>query len=274
MTITEARPEAKSFVEAVIRYTDPASAGAKLNSQDHDSSTFKLLEHTFPVYNARLANPKISFEQNGFTMFKHKTDVNLLDKEAVTKTYYGEAAEIVKALTGASDVIVFLDLIRSEDRSGEPLGAEPAGNAHIDFDERSVKLWVKTLRPNDADRLLAKRRILNMNLWRPIRSVERRPLAICDAQSVSTRDLIPIMISGRPSDPGGPFSGYNLAYNPNHRWWYYPDLQTDEVLAFKIYDSDDERPYLTAHTAFDDPASREGAPKRISHEIRTIAFFD
>jgi hypothetical protein len=113
-----------------------------------------------------------------------------------------------------------------------------------------------------------------MNLWRPIKPVERMPLGICDAQSVSTADLIPIVISGRPSDPAGPFSGYNLAYNPAHKWFYYPELQTDEVLAFKIYDSDDSRPYLTAHTAFDDPASRADAPKRISHEIRAIALFN
>jgi hypothetical protein len=273
MTMTDTRPEAKPFVEAIIRYTDPASAGAKLNSQDHQSSTFKLLEHRFKVQNARLANPKPSFEANGFTLIRHKTNVNLLDKPSVEKTYYGEAAEIVKSLTGASEVIVFLDLIRSEARGSEAMGAEPAGNAHVDFDERSVRLWVKTLRPNDADRLLQKH-FINMNLWRPIRPVERMPLGICDAQSVSREDLIPIVISGRPSDPASPFSGYNIAYNPKHRWYYYPNMQPDEVLAFKVFDSDQSRPYLTAHTAFDDPTSRPDAPKRISHEIRTIAFFD
>lgn len=272
--MTETRPEAKQFVEAIIRYTDPASAGANLNPQDHVTSTFKLLDHSFPVYNARLANPKISFEENGFTMLNHKTSVNLTDRDAVAKTYHGEAAEIVKELTGASDVIVFLDLIRSEERSGQPLGAEPAGNAHVDFDEKSVRQWVRMLRPNDADRLLEKR-FINLNLWRPIKPVERMPLGICDARSVSKEDLIPIIIGGpNPNAPGPKFSGYNLAYNPRHHWWYYPNLQLDEVLAFKIYDSDESRPYLTAHTAFDDPSSREGAPKRLSLEIRTIAFID
>ena len=125
-----------------------------------------------------------------------------------------------------------------------------------------------------AERLLAKRRFINMNLWRPIKPVERMPLGICDAQSVSRKDLVPIMISGRPGDPPGPFSGYNLAYNPAHRWYYYPNQQPDEVLAFKIFDSDQSRPYLAAHTAFDDPTSRADAPKRLSHEIRTIAFID
>jgi hypothetical protein len=35
-----------------------------------------------------------------------------------------------------------------------------------------------------------------------------------------------------------------------------------------------ERPHLAAHTAFVDPTSRPDAPTRLSHEIRTIAFFD
>lgn len=272
--MTDTRPEAKPFVEAIIRYTDPASAGANLNSQDHAKSTFKLLDHKFPVYNARLAKPPIFFEKNGFTMIKHKTNVNLLDRKQVAKTYHGEAAEIVKQITGAREVIVFLDLIRCEDRSGRPMGAEPAGNAHVDFDGPSVRRWIKMLRPDDADRLLEKR-FLNMNLWRPLKPVERMPLGICDAQSVSKEQLIPIIIGGpNRNAPGRKFSGYNLDYSPNHHWWYYPNLQVDEVLAFKIYDSDESRPYLTAHTAFDDPTSSPDAPKRLSHETRAIAFFD
>ena len=100
------------------------------------------------------------------------------------------------------------------------------------------------------------------------------PLAVCDASSVAREDLVPILISGRPSDPETGFSGFNLAFSPNHRWYYYPLMQPDEVLAFKLFDSEMGRPHLTAHTAFDDPASRAGAPRRLSHEIRTIAFLD
>jgi hypothetical protein len=276
MTMTDTRPgETRPFVEAIVRYTDPASAGANLNPQDHVTSTFKLLDHRFPIHNARVARPPISFEKNGFTMIRHATNVDLLDRQAVQKTYHAEAAEIVKTLTGAYEVLVFLDLIRSEARGAEAKGAEPAGNAHVDFDAKSVRQWVKMLRPDDADRLLQSR-FVNMNLWRPIRPVERMPLAICDAQSVTKDDLVSIVIGGGAPNPGpmGSLSGYNLAYNPNHHWWYYPNLQTDEVLAFKIYDSDESRPYLTAHTAFDDPTSSPDAPKRLSHEIRTIAFFD
>ncbi len=262
--------ETGSFVEAVVRFTDPASEGAMLHSQDHESSTFKLEPNTVRIHNARALGAQLSFERNGFTLIKHPLDIDLLDKSEVESRYYPEAVRIVRDLTGASEVIVFLDVIRSEVRSE---GAEPANNAHIDWDQGSLQRWVRMLRKDDADQLLRKR-FLNINLWRPIRPVERMPLAVCDASSVSRGDLVKTFIGQRDGDEHGPFSGFNLAYNPAQRWYYYPDMQPDEVLAFKLYDSEMDRPHLTAHTAFEDPTSRPGAAPRLSHEIRTLAFID
>ena len=51
-------------------------------------------------------------------------------------------------------------------------------------------------------------------------------------------------------------------------------MNRDEALVFKVYESEtDGRARFTAHTAFDDPHTPEGAPERESIEIRTIAFF-
>jgi hypothetical protein len=263
-------PAARTFVEAVVRYTDPSSEGAMLYSQDHENSTFKLIPKTVRIHDARKLASELSFERNGFTLIEHRTDVDLQDKAAVEQRYYPEAARIVRELTGASEVLVFLDVIRSEVREE---GAEPANNAHVDFDQRSIHSWVKMMRPDDAPELL-KKRILNINLWRGIKPVERMPLAVCDARTVSRGDLIKTIIGQREGGPDGPFSGFNLGYNPAHRWCYYPDMQPHEVLAFKLFDSEMDRPHLTAHTAFVDPTSRDDAPTRLSHEIRTIAFLE
>jgi len=274
MSMTLTRPsdaEAAPFVEAVIRFTDPASAGAVLHTDDHDSSTFQLIPKTVRITDARAASEALSFEANGFTLVDAPFDIDFLDHEQVLERYYPEAQRIVRELTGASEVIAFLDLVRSEARVE---GIEPANNAHVDFDAPSIETWIRTLRPDDAERLLAKRRILNMNLWRPIKPVERMPLAVCDASSVSRGDLVRTIIGHKEGDQKTPYAGFNLAYNPDQRWFYYPSMQPNEVLAFKIYDSDMGRPHLAAHTAFEDPNSRPGAATRLSHEIRTIAFFD
>ena len=267
----EAAAEAATFVEAVIRFTDPRSAGAVLHTDDHDSSTFQLIPKTVRIANARALAQRPSLETNGFTLLEAPTEIDFLDKAQVEQRYYPEAQRIVRELTGASEVIAFLDLVRSEVRGQ---GIEVANNAHIDFDGPSIERWVRDLRPDDAERLLAKRRIVNMNLWRPIRPVERMPLALCDASSVAEDDLIPTIIGHKEGDQKTPYAGFNLAYNPGHRWFYYPRMQPGEVLAFMIWDSTADRPHSAAHTAFEDPTSPPDAPTRLSHEIRTIAFFD
>ena len=272
MTLTrDAAADPAPFVEAVIRFTDPRSEGAVLHTDDHDSSTFELISKTVRITNARSLADAPSLEVNGFTLVNAPSDIDLLDKAQVEQRYHPEAQRIVKELTGASEVIAFLDLVRSEVRGQ---GIEVANNAHIDFDGESVRRWVRDLRPDDAERLLASRRIVNMNLWRPIKPVERMPLALCDASSVSEGDLIRTIIGHKEGDQKTPYAGFNLAYNPAQRWFYYPQMQPGEVLAFMIWDSLAERPHSAAHTAFEDPTSPPGAPTRLSHEIRTIAFFD
>ena len=271
MTLTRSSEAgADPFVEAVIRFTDPASAGAVLHTDDHESSTFQLIPKTVRITNARAAAERLSFEANGFTLVDAPIELDFFDRAQVEQRYYPEAQRIVRELTGASEVIAFLDLMRSEVREE---GIEPANNAHVDFDGPSIEAWVRALRPDDAERLLAKR-MVNMNLWRPIRPVERMPLAVCDASSVSRADLVRTVIGHKEGDQKTPYAGFNLAYNPSQRWFYYPLMQPREVLVFKIYDSAMERPHLAAHTAFVDPTSRPDAPTRLSHEIRTIAFFD
>ena len=159
MTLTRAADAgADHFVEAVIRFTDPASDGAVLHSDDHESSTFQLIPKTVRIANARLAAERSTLDRNGFTLVDAPTDIDFLDRDQVQQRYYPEAQRLVRELTGASEVIAFLDIVRSEVREE---GVEPANNAHIDFDGPTVENWVRTLMPDDAERLL-KKRIVNI----------------------------------------------------------------------------------------------------------------
>jgi hypothetical protein len=67
---------------------------------------------------------------------------------------------------------------------------------------------------------------------------------------------------------------YHVAYNPQHRWFYFPQMRRDEVLFIKCFDSaKDGRARLSVHTAFEDPTTPAGAAPRESIEVRTLAFF-
>ena len=60
---------------------------------------------------------------------------------------------------------------------------------------------------------------------------------------------------------------YRVAFNPEHRWFYVPNLQPDEILLLKTFDSaKDGRAHYMPHTAFADPATVPGTEKRQSIE--------
>jgi hypothetical protein len=62
-----------------------------------------------------------------------------------------------------------------------------------------------------------------------------------------------------------------VKYNPNHRWYYIPEMRTDEALLLKCYDSaTDGRTRFGPHTAFIDPTTPADAPLRESIELRTL----
>ncbi len=65
-----------------------------------------------------------------------------------------------------------------------------------------------------------------------------------------------------------------VRHSPKHRWSYYPLMEADQALLLKTYDSEtDGRCRFMGHTAFEDPTTPPGAPKRESIEVRTMAFF-
>jgi len=57
-------------------------------------------------------------------------------------------------------------------------------------------------------------------------------------------------------------------------WLYVPDLQPDEALLIKCWDSDTSVAQFAPHTGFENPTTPPGTPPRQSIEFRTIAFFD
>jgi hypothetical protein len=63
-------------------------------------------------------------------------------------------------------------------------------------------------------------------------------------------------------------------HSPRHRWFYFPDMHTDEALLLKCYDSDEGGlARFTAHAAFDDPTTPPGAEPRESIEVRTLVIY-
>ncbi|MEO8308492.1 MAG: CmcJ/NvfI family oxidoreductase [Pseudomonadota bacterium] len=259
-------------MDAVIKYPERAAQGGRI--WGNKDFSFELEDHKMRIGNPRLENP--AFDVQGFGLLKRSTDIDFLDKGDVEKRWYPQAQRLVRELTGAQEVFTLLGILRGgeTDEAGGP-----ALMAHVDFNAPSLRTWVAKLAPERAD-LLAGKRLVNVNLWTPVRPVENWPLAVCDASSIKSSDLLDISFgkpeTGHNDEFAGGFDsgGFVLAHNPDHRWFYYPHMQPQEVLAFRLCDTDQSHAHMTAHTAFEDPTSVPGAPKRMSYELRTIAVLD
>jgi hypothetical protein len=262
-------------VEATIKYV-VAGEKAIFVPTDRAKSYWPVEEHVMRIESMRPLSERgvLALEKNGFVLVKHKSAVkNFYDPEEIKRVYYPEIEALVKRLNGAAKVAVFGEITRS-DATGTGEGRLPAYGAHVDYGERTIRrLAAEAMGKSEAERWLGHRFVL-MNLWRPLKPVEKTPLALCDASTVARADLNDSEIRGGLNDPNRPsMYGFNLSHNPRHRWYYAPRMQPDEVLAFKLFDSDKSRVQWTGHTAFDDPTSSPSAPPRESIEIRTVSFF-
>jgi hypothetical protein len=95
-------------------------------------------------------------------------------------------------------------------------------------------------------------------------------LALCDARTVDEADLI--ATERRAKNRVG--ETYRLAFNENQRWYYFPQLQSDEALLIKTYDSlQDGRARFSPHAAFTNPYAGSEAAPRQSIETRAFAFY-
>jgi hypothetical protein len=229
--------------------------------------------HQLAIHSLRPVADLVSLDANGFALINAKSAVrDFFDDEEVRRVYYPEVARAVREATGADRVHIFDHTVRrripgAEDRTGGP--RQPVRRVHIDHTARSGPQRVRDLLPDEAEELL-KGRVQVINLWRPITGpLLDSPLAVCDATTVGTGDLVPsdLVYQQRVGET------YSVTYNPNHRWYYVPRMQPDEALLIKCSDTSTAVPArFTPHSAFVDPTTPTDAPPRESIEVRTLVF--
>lgn len=278
MSRPESIGEPSPAIEALLNYLietgdKPASYGGISATEAEQKRKGKYQEYLMTIRDGRAIAKQLSLEREGFIFVTHQTKVqDFFDEAEVRSVYYPETEQLVKANSGAKRVLVFDHTLRSADsamRETKQISG-PVRNAHNDYTEWSGPQRVRDLLPEEAEELL-QRRFAVIQTWRPIRNpVEREPLAIADARSIGTKELI----SSSRVYPNRVGEVYHCTFNPEHRWYYFPKMQRNEAIVFKCFDSmKDGRARWTAHCAFDDPASRPGDQPRESIEMRTLAFF-
>ncbi len=226
------------------------------------------------IEDARGLDPAASLDREGFALVGHQTRVkNFYDVAEIEAVYYPEVEALLKKATGAERVVIFDHNVRIDDGAkAAALGLRnPVQVVHNDYTLRSGPQRLEDLLGPEEAAGLRQNRYAIVNVWRPIVGpVETAPLALADARSVEPKDLV-------ASDliyPDRVGEIYQVAYNPTHRWYYFPQLKVEEAILIKGYDSAaDGRARFVPHTAFLDPTTRPEARPRESIEVRTLVFF-
>ncbi|MBL6613227.1 MAG: methyltransferase [Reyranella sp.] len=254
------------MLERPRNYTFEPPAGTPWSNTAHEP-------HRVAIHDARPVADRVSLDANGFALVTQRSAVrDFFDDEEVRRVYYPEVERVIKEVTGAYRVHIFDHTTRrriegSADRRDGP--RQPVQFVHIDHTARSGPQRVRDLLPDEADELL-KGRVQVINLWRPIKGpVQDAPLAVCDATTIDLGDLVPsdLVYQHRVGET------YSVKYNPSHRWFYVPQMRTDEALLLKCSDTRTDVPArFTPHSAFVDPTAPADAPPRESIEVRTLVF--
>lgn len=267
-----------TYVEAPLTFlarTDGRPAryiDAPADGQYRNAATDAV--HQVAVRDARPILHTLSLDVQGFAVRRQPTAVrNFYDDREIRAVYYPEVEELVREAAGAVHVIAFDHNVRNGNvglNTRDDRGVRgPAKRVHNDYTEASGPRRARELLPPEQADELLKRRFAIINLWRPIRTVEEAPLAICDARSIAPGDFVAtdLKYTGRTGEI------YSVTHSPEQRWYTVPRMTPDEAMLLKCFDSAKDVARFTAHGAFDDPTSPPNAAPRESIEVRTLALF-
>lgn len=238
-------------------------------------------------------SPLPGWTECGFERMDHRSAVtDWSDDGQITAIHYAELEKLARDLTGADVALVAGHIRRSPDAARRHEQLSPISFVHSDFAAGHEGFVVRNYsEPSEAARaalarngadaatVTAARRILVLQFWRNVGPPTMDfPIAFCDARTVSPADARAFHVTNY-AGTGASFDALGVAEpaSPSaHRWYAFPALTAEEVVAFRTYDTDlvaAGRTYFTPHSAFRDPAVEEGRPARHSIEMRATCVW-
>ena len=296
----DAIEESARQVEATIRFVDRGDfvtrryvrAGAEINTGTYS-------DHRVVVRDAMPIRDHFQLDVHGFRIARQPTAVaDFHDKADVDRIYEAEVERHVRELTGADKVVARGWMLRTSadltERAREKVegyqhsgGVQPpAGEAHVDLNTVTAqRMAAATYKKHFPDGPGYKRFLIS-SYWRTFSAPPQDvPLALCDGRTSFAGEEKSNSLFIVDEFPEGealtaPVEGEEamlaasiFSYSPAMRWWYFSNMQADDVLLFKFHDSDHSRTWRCPHTAFHDP-SFPHARIRESIEVRSIAFWE
>ena len=277
-------------INADINYAGDIVGRALFDTVELENTNVAFVPTTVQIHDVRAVRDQFNLNTHGFAYVHHRSeaatraelrDQNLTLQSVhsdINERYQREVAAYLQQLTGAREVIAQTSglLVRSSNRAKKKSWAAPATFVHLDFTEDSADKFLHWSLEETALSIKPYRRYMVFQTWRVISGAPQdSTLAICDGRSASGTDAIVMdSVIGPRDKPGAFFESRLCLANPAHRWYFLSDMQPDDLLIFKGFDSDIPHSMNAMHTAFDCPTGTDEVIPRVSVEARFFAFFD
>ncbi|RDL38508.1 Uncharacterized protein BP5553_02848 [Venustampulla echinocandica] len=233
------------------------------------------LPHSFVVSDVSGDEDQYTLDSHGFQYYgRESKEKEFDDEKRIEADYYPECEQLLKDITGASRIHIFNHKVRRGPTHWHHLGMKnlanrgPVTKTHVDQSYEGAELRLRWEFPEEADELVKKRYQI-INVWRPIKTILKDPIAVADSNSVPDEDLVgAVMI-----EDGYRGESWVVRHNPAHHWHYKHQLRPEEVLLIKCFDSDKSVSRRALHSAFEDPAYRDREDRQ-SIEVRCLVLYD
>ncbi|KAI1357582.1 hypothetical protein F5Y08DRAFT_324011 [Xylaria arbuscula] len=198
-------------------------------------------------------------------------------REYTEDEYLPRVESFMKNKLRADRVVAFDYTFRRAQKSDAPYRSEstgvvlrsPARNVHTDQTPESALRRLR-LYFNDEVEELVKGRVQIINFWVPLFGpIQDTPLAVLDARTLTDEDLV-AQDQILPHHIG---EIYLVKHKPRHRWYYLNNMEPDEAILIKCFDSLlTRKARLCPHGAFEKHHTPRDARPRESLEVRCIVF--
>jgi hypothetical protein len=114
-----------------------------------------------------------------------------------------------------------------------------------------------------------------LGAWRPLKTIKKDPLAVCDATTVPDSDYqVRLREFSRTGIKSANYVMSHKEEEQRHEWYYMSEMRPDELVVFKGYDTKQDKPgWRCPHTAFRLRGSK-GEEPRESIEARIVCFWE
>lgn len=268
----------KHNVATTLQYWDDPGDGSKPTpiyiGKGRISNKRPHKTHNFVVTDISGEEDKYTLDKHGFQYCRHESsEESFVDEDQIHTTYYRECEELIKATTGARAVHIFNHKVRRGPTQWHHLGFHnlanrgPVTRTHVDQSYEGAERRLRWELPDEADDLVQSRYQI-INVWRPIRTIFKDPIAVADSSTVPDKDLV----GAEMTEDGFVGESWVVRHNPEHRWYFKYGMTPQDVLLIKCFDSNEAVARRALHSAFEDPSFRD-YESRQSIEVRCLVLY-